>query len=349
MPKRSAGMLGVTLTSDLQQLDEGMHAPAHRPMQRDSFMNKRGEHQPNSCHNRGTGMPVGAALCAALTIATILPGIACGPKATFEGAPRTVDPKDAFDEMVARIKADPMHLLRRSLTETQTIETLRLRFQRQSRLGFPVPALKPKEDMITEFRRSPFSVRFTWTHEDSDWAQCVYVEGQNDGKVVLMPRKGAFGMKPSLRKYPPHFAVLFHQSRNPITDFGPQRMMERTIDRIEKAQKLGELKMRYVGVADIGPAKEPCFHIEVIYPPQDEFECKLHDLYIHTNTFLPVASYLWLSRTDERSDDTLDAFYVYAQMQPNVPLSENDFVIDVDPAKAHVVPDSIRTPVQPQP
>ena len=253
---------------------------------------------------------------------------ACGPKPGFDGAPTSVDKKDAFEDMVAKVKADPMHLLRRSLGETEKIDTLRLRFQRQSRLGL-VPKLKPKEDMIAEYRRTPFSVRFTWTHEDSDWAQCVYVEGKNDGNVVLMPRKGLFGMKPTLKRYPPEYAVLFHQSRNPITDFGPQRMMERSIDRIEKAKQIGGLKMRYVGVADIGPAKEPCFHIELTYPRADEFPAKLHDLYIHTTTFLPVASYLWLSNTDERTDDTLDAFYIYAQMQPNVPLTDADFVIDV--------------------
>jgi hypothetical protein len=257
----------------------------------------------------------------------------CGPKAKFEAPPKTVKENDAFDDMVAKTKADPMHLLRRSLAETEKIETLRLRFQRQSRLGYPA-VLKPREDIITEFRRSPFSVRFTWTHIDSDWAQCVYVEGENDGNVVLMPRKGIFGMTPSLKRYPPNYAVLFHQSRNPITDFGPQRMIERSIDRIEKAKKIGELKMRFVGVADIGPAKEPCFHIEVIYPPDDPFPCKLHDLYIHTTTYLPVASYLWLSTTDERTDDTLDAFYIYSLMQPNVPLTSANFVIDIDPSEA---------------
>lgn len=253
----------------------------------------------------------------------------CGPKPAFEGAPQTASAQDAFNSIVAKITEDPMYLLRRSLEETQKIETLRLRFQRQSRLGL-IPSLKPKEDMITEFRRSPFSVRFTWTHDDSDFAQCVYVEGRHDGKVALLRRKGLLGGKPKVEYWPPGFAVTFHQSRSPITDFGPQRMMERCIDRIEKAQKVGEVKMRYVGLADIGPGKEPCFHIEVIYPPKDEFECKLHDLYIHTQTYLPVATYLWLSNTDVRTDDTLDAFYIYAQMETNVPLTDEHFVIDVD-------------------
>jgi len=181
--------------------------------------------------------------------------------------------------------------------------------------------------MIAEHREEPFSVRFTWLDEDSEYAQAVYVEGRNDGKVLLLPRKGAMGLPPQVQAYPPSFAVLFQKARNPITDFGPRRMLERIIDRIEKAQAKGVVKITLKEPAEIGPAKEPCFHLELRYPPGDPFACKLQDLYINARTHVPVGTYLWLPGKVERSSDTLDAMYVYGGINPEVQLTDATFQI----------------------
>lgn len=241
------------------------------------------------------------------------------------------EPPPGSEGEVARIKADPVDYMKKSLMEAREVKTARLKFQRQERLGL-VPELRPAEHMDIEFREEPFSIRFTWTHENSEYIQAVFVKGRNDDKVALLPRKGLFGGKPSVVSYPVNFAVVFGKSKKPVTDFGPRLMLERLFDRVEKAKPFGGAKIQYVGMAKVGPGEEQCHHIELLFPEKDEFPCKLLDLYVNVQTRLPVAVYLWLTEEKrERTDKTLDAMYVYGQLQPNVTLSDDTFVIDKNP------------------
>ena len=106
--------------------------------------------------------------------------------------------------------------------------------------------------------------------------------------------------------------------------------MERILDRIAKAQSKGEVAIKLREPTEIGPAKEPCFYLELRYPPGDEFPCKLQDLYISARTKLPVATYLWLPGKEERTTRTLDGMYVYSNLRPSTALTDRNFVIDVD-------------------
>jgi hypothetical protein len=233
---------------------------------------------------------------------------------------------------VSPIAADPMAFLRDTLAKTRLLSQYTMSFERQERLGI-IPILRPTEHIHAEYRDSPFSVRFTWTDADSEYLQCVYIEGKNDGKVVLLPRKGIAGASPAPQMFPASWAVLFQKARNPITDFGPRRMMERIFDRIEKAKKHGEVKITVLDPKTIGPAKEPCYHLELRYPKGDQYPCKLQDLYIHMDNHWPVATYLWLPGKVERTESTLDALYLYASLDPKAQVSDDRFVLD-RPAKA---------------
>lgn len=217
--------------------------------------------------------------------------------------------------------------LKESLAETMKLKTLTVNFLRQERLGL-LKELKPKEDIIAEHRDEPFSVRFTWNDAKSEYRQCVYIHGKEGNKVLLMPRSGLFGLPPTLQKYPAEFAVTFQKARNPITDFGPRRMMERVIDRIEKARAHGDVKITRLDPKPIGPLNETCHHFELRYPAGDQYACKLQDLYISTTTKLPVATYLWIPGKVERSDATLDAMYMYSGLKANVALTDANFVIE---------------------
>lgn len=230
-----------------------------------------------------------------------------------------------------RIQADPMAFFEKSLAETRKIDTFRSNFLRQERLGL-AKKLMPAEHMVADYRDKPFSVRFTWSDEDSEYLQCVYIDGQNDNKVALLPRHGLFGLKPSVQSWPVPFAVAFHKTRNPITDFGLRRMMERTIDRIEKAKPHGNVRIKVMGIEDVAD-NQTCYHFELLYPQGDEFPCKLQDLYIDTETSLPVETRLWLTEGDERTPETLDAVYQYSDFQPHAEVTDEHFVIDINRKK----------------
>lgn len=259
-------------------------------------------------------------------VAAIMSG--CGPKVDIvETGPLSEDPETAM----RRINADPVHFFQQTLARTRRVKTLRMKFQRQERLGV-FGELRPIEHITAEYRDDPFSVHFTWTDQASDYLQCVYIEGENDNRVALLPRKGPFGLPPRVGNYDPQLGVTFAKTRNPITDFGPRRLMERTLDRMTKAEPFGGTDIKLIGIKEIGPALEPCYQFELVFPPKDEFAAKLQDLYIHTRTGLPVATFVWKGVDLERNGDTLEAMYFYGEIEANVPLSDSPFAIDVDSA-----------------
>jgi hypothetical protein len=259
-------------------------------------------------------------------LAWALPG--CGPKPTV-ALPQEGRALQGLDAAVAQVREDPIKFLREALTETRRLERFTLHFQRQERLGL-FAELKPVENIFAEYIDEPFSIRFTWLDEDSEYRQCVYVAGKDDNKVVLLPRHGLFGLPAGVGKYDPQLGVTFGKTRNPITDFGPRRMIERTLDRIEKAKPHGKVAIRVLPPTAIGPDKESCFHLEIKYPKGDKFPCKLQDLYVHTRTRLPVATYLWLPGNPQRTETTLDAMYAFSRLKTDVALTAANFVIDPD-------------------
>ena len=238
------------------------------------------------------------------------------------------------EAVVQRIDEDPVKFLRDCLAETAKARQFTAHFQRQERLGL-FAELRPLENIQAEHREAPFSVRFTWMGGDSEYQQCVYVQGRDEDKVVLLPRKGLLGLPPEPQSYPPEMAVTFGKSRNPITDFGPRRMLERTLDRIEKAAPLGGVKIKVLPPVELPPADEPCYHLELRFPEGDPFKCKLQDLYIRMRTYVPVATWLWLPGSPERTSATLDGMYVYAGINPDAVLTDANFVIEAEriPAK----------------
>jgi hypothetical protein len=240
---------------------------------------------------------------------------------------------EGYDSVHKRISADPVAFLKESLTRTREIKEFQTTFLRQERLGV-FKELAPQETILADYRDEPFSVRFTWQGDDSEFAQCVYVNGKDDNKVVLLPRKGLLGMPPAVQKFPPKMAVDWKKARNPITDFGPRRMLERVLDGIQQSKKSGGVKITLRSPTEIGPAKEQCYHLELRYPKAPDISVSLQDVYINAKSLVPVGTYLWHEGREERSDETLDAMYLYTQLDPSVRLTDATFEIDPLPAKA---------------
>jgi hypothetical protein len=252
--------------------------------------------------------------------------VGCGPPPIARVEVARIEGYD--QETAKRIQLDPVAFLDESLAETQELEQFTTDFCRQERLGV-LNQLRPIEHIRAEYRTSPLSIRFTWQDRDSEFRQCAYVAGLNDDKVLLLPRAGVLGLPPDIEKYPPTWAVLFGKSKFPMTDFGPRRLMEKTIDRVKKAETFGKAKITLKEPAEIGPTKEPCFHLEIRYPQGDPFVTKLQDLYIHMQTRLPVATFLWLPGKEERCSETLDAMYEYGNLRPTDELGDANFLIDM--------------------
>ena len=233
----------------------------------------------------------------------------------------------APDDPAAAVAADPVKFLRECLPRAKNLQSYTCTFIRQERLGM-FKKLMPVEVMAADYRAEPLSVRLTWDNPESEFMQCAYVAGRDDGKVQTLPRKGLLGAQPSVEKYDPALGVTFGKTRNLITDFGSKRMAERLVERIDKAGKLGGVKATYKGEAAVGPHAETCYLIEMRFPEKDEYPNKLLDLYICKKRLVPIATFMYLPGTPERCEKTLDASYVYAGIEPAAPVNDARFEID---------------------
>ena len=237
----------------------------------------------------------------------------------------------------ALLAADPVRFLQECVERSKRLDAYKATFIRQERLGL-FKKLMPIENIAADYRAEPLSVRLTWTDPKSEYAQCVYIAGREDGKVLTLPRNGLLGGKPAVDKYPPEFGITFGKTRNLITDFGPRRMAERLLDRIEKAKPLGGMTHAYKGETTIGPNNEPCYWVEMRFPAKDDFPNKLLDLYICKTRLVPIATFMWLPGKPERTDKTLDASYIYAGIAPTA-MADANFVIDANGRTAEVQAD----------
>ncbi len=215
-------------------------------------------------------------------------------------------------------QADPLAFLERVRAKAAALKQYRVTFIRRERLGI-VPSLRPQERIAAAFRAEPFSVHFRWLDQDSEYFQASFVRGQNGDKVALLPRNGLLGMKPEVANYNPQDAVTFQKARNPITDFGLARMMERTLKRVADAN--GAATIQYVGVVPMGVEKIPTHKFELRFPATDPFPNKIMELLIDQRTELPVG--VWLRLPSGK----LDAMYAYEDLDPQVTLGGDDFAI----------------------
>ncbi|MFO0973346.1 MAG: DUF1571 domain-containing protein [Phycisphaerae bacterium] len=234
-------------------------------------------------------------------------------------APRVTPPAPLDEDGIQR---DPVGYLRHCSDAAARLGQYRVTFERQERLGFPA-SLRARERIAAVFRNQPFSVYFRWIDRGSEYAQASFIQGRNNDKVLLLPRRGFLGLPPSVSKFGVQDGVTFQKTRNPITDFGVARMMERTLERLERAGTAATVA--YSGLADAGETGRRGRKFELTFPRSDPFPNKRMELFIDPQTHVPIGTWLFLP------DGRLDAMYVYNEIDPGVQLSDADF--DIRPAE----------------
>ncbi|MCK6486320.1 MAG: DUF1571 domain-containing protein [Phycisphaerae bacterium] len=256
-----------------------------------------------------------------LCAAALFSGGCVAPQAQYDlGALRP-----GSDEEIRVIAEEPMAYLRQAERRCAPLDQYRVTFHRQERLGL-IPRLAELERMDAVYRARPLSVKFTWLDADSEYREALYVEGQHEDKVCLLPRNGMFGLPPVVSRFRPEDAMAFGKARNSIKDFGVHRMLVRTLKRINDARSLGDVSLKYVGRRDLESID--VYHFEARYPQRDPYPNKRQDLFFEVARGLPVGTMLWLP------SDELDALYFYLNLTtPSAPFGDDVFTIS-GPAQA---------------
>jgi hypothetical protein len=229
------------------------------------------------------------------------------------------------DQVGDLIRHDPEAYLESCLDRCRKIDELTTTFYRQERLGV-VPVLHPVERIFVKWRRSPLSIKFNLPDETSEYLESLYIQGRNKNELLALPRRGLLGLPPGIISVPVQWSITFQKAKNPITDFGPERMLERVLYKIKLARKYGGPVIEYKGVVKLQISGQVVHHILIVNPPKPEFPHAKVDLYIDPVLQIPVGSYCWAK------DDVLDGMYLYADINVSPHLTDADFTIKPPPS-----------------
>jgi hypothetical protein len=177
--------------------------------------------------------------------------------------------------------------------------------------------LNPPEVVQAYFREQPFSVFMRWL-EGARSAQCaLYVKGQNEDKLLARP-PGLLGFRVFARD--PGGAEAKRSSRYPITEFGIQIAMRRTLESWKKARARNTLHVEYLGLYGVARAGRECYklHRDRYTPPEEDGIADLV-LYIDRENWLQVGSVL------RDREGKLIAEYYFRDIKLNPQFAPNQF------------------------
>jgi hypothetical protein len=204
------------------------------------------------------------------------------------------------------------------------MESYTLRFTRyeRKRSGFSYKLSGP-EIIRAWFRREPFSVKLKWLNEDLKYDESVYVAGEHDSMVRFVTRFPIFLLKPppQINLIDTQTPVILGETKRPITEFGLEGMLRRTLGSLETDGDAATSS--YEGVVDHPETGRPAHKIRLTYPRPSN-EPSIQDLYIDVETQMPTGSELRLA------DGTLDGAYYYDEIDASVALSDPDFLLSVE-------------------
>lgn len=278
-----------------------------------------------------------ASLCALLSVTYLwLPGCAtrtASPAAQREPAAAAAEPATpASNPACPLAERDPLAYIRLVTENTRRLEQYTLKLIRQERRGFgPFCRLRDPEEILCWYRRQPFSIRLLWTDPTVKYGESTYVAGEQSDRVRFTPRVGLFGLKPPIVRVGVQVPVIWGETKYPVTDFGIERLMLKTLDCIARAQ--GRYRIEYLGIEPAPVTSQPAHRLRLTYPA-DQHEAPVQELFVDAKSDLPVAHY------SRFLSGELDAAYFYTELNPDVVLTDDDFLLDAERATLSASGDS---------
>jgi hypothetical protein len=263
----------------------------------------------------------GTRLCLAILGASFL-GLACAAPDRVLG-PTAEQPKTdaaaSLDSRAEHVRRDPVAYLREVRDGTARLDHYTLTLTRQERRGL-IKTLRNPERIQAWFRREPFSVRFKWLDPDVKYGESTFVRGQHNDQVRFIPRHGLFGLPPGITAVDLQTPVTWGEARYPVTDFGLERMMERTLESIRLAN--GDYIVEYRGLRTLDNGAI-AHHIWMRFPPS-RHPAPVQELFVDARTDLPVMTLI------KHDSGDLEAAYQYENVNTRIRLTDEDFLLDAE-------------------
>ncbi|MBI5124805.1 MAG: DUF1571 domain-containing protein [Planctomycetes bacterium] len=172
------------------------------------------------------------------------------------------------------------------------------------------------ECSLIKFQK-PFKVYLKWITGKNDGKELLYVEGQNDNKVIV--RKKVFGINKTLELAPDGFWIR-RASKYPITDAGFAGIISRSYKQFEEARKNNDIMAVSCSTEEINgrPTHKVAFAVSP-HGRHNGYQCRSAEEYFDAEHFMPVKVTFWLWENDEVESLT------FSNVKLNVGLSDKDF------------------------
>jgi hypothetical protein len=182
---------------------------------------------------------------------------------------------------------------------------------------FP-PGKSDYEVIKVACREEPFSVHFDWKQHKRLAARALYVDGENDGKLLARP----FITVLPIRAVSVNDAEAKRSGRYPMSEFGMGLAIRRSVKSMREAQARGALHLRYDGqfkIEELGG--RVCYKfVRSPYEPLEEDALNELTLYVDKETWMQVGSVL------RDPDGNLLAEYFFRDIEVNPEFPETQFM-----------------------
>ena len=224
----------------------------------------------------------------------------------------------------AVIERDPAAYLRDVEARCAALHEYTVLFSRRERRGL-LKRMTPEEHIRCWFRRDPFSVRMKWLDPDTKYGESTFVMGLNDNKVRFVPRNGLFGLPPAITEIDLTTPVIWGEAKYPLTDFGLERLMERTLAAMADAE--GPYTLSYEGVTTLDDSG-PLMHKLYFEFPAKRGDSPIKEIYIGALSGLPAAMIL------KSATGVTEGAYSWSELNSEVSLTDADFLLEAETTAA---------------
>ncbi|MFP4356139.1 MAG: DUF1571 domain-containing protein [Phycisphaerae bacterium] len=178
--------------------------------------------------------------------------------------------------------------------------------------------LRDEQTIEVKYRDVPFSVALAWTKNAGRGDRLLYIEGQNDGKMLVRPAVGwQRALVGSQVAKDPSGDEAMKSTLRPVTMFGFARGLTNLLDVYRQADAAGDLEIAFGGYSSVSGRK--CIQLVRTLPAKDDYPCHVTEIHIDLETLLPICikGYDW--------DGKLASKYLYQDLQFNVGLRDEHF------------------------
>ncbi|MFO1019440.1 MAG: DUF1571 domain-containing protein [Planctomycetales bacterium] len=179
--------------------------------------------------------------------------------------------------------------------------------------------LNDADQIDVKIRHKPFSVYMRW-HDDGQ--EVLYVEGENDNRLLAKPTKGFAAMSKKTWRLDPESKQATRNCRYPITTLGIENLLERVKEFYHSHVDAKDgIKCR-VSETDLTGTIVRVYEVRFANPDVSPDYC--HSRYYFekkTGLLVGLENYCW----DKEAESPLVEKYIYRKVNTQVHLNDSDF------------------------